>query len=279
MLSVGFALAACMGWGIADFIGGFKSRNVPTLTVMIISTLAGLCCLGSILVCSRSGLPQDPHLIWALPAGIFALGAMYLLYQSLAMGTMSLLAPVSATGVVLPVIWGIVCGDTLSGLQTTGMAAAFIGTLLAVTEFGRKSGRLRATRGIFHALGAAACAGFYFIFMDTAAHTHPLWATMILRVTIFVFLVPLVLATKSPVRIRTNDLSWIIFMGVVDVGAAFSFAAATSTGMLSIVAIISSLFPAVTVLLSTLIIRERLKPVQSSGVFLAIIGVVLISGF
>ena len=59
----------------------------------------------------------------------------------------------------------------------------------------------------------------------------------------------------------------------------FALAAATSTGMLSIVAIISSLFPAVTVLLSTLIIRERLKPVQSSGVFLAIIGVVLISGF
>ncbi len=327
-MSIGFAMAACLGWGIADFIGGLKSRDLPTLTVLIISNGVGVFLLAAILTCDLqvmgSGRPflNDPHLIWAVPAGITGIAAMYLLYRSLAMGTMSVLAPISATGVILPVIWGILSGDTLSGLKLTGMAAAFLGTMLAAMEKNKDNGKIKWTHGIQHALGAAICIGFYFILMDKACQTDPLWASMIMRTTTFIFLIPVILISRSPgfgrpiakdrlqnylifcfqntqsfkgfwkqvlpfrvfrssyfVTIPKSPLAIIIFMGVMDTLAAFAFALATRSGMLSIVAVISSLYPAVTVLLSAVIIREKLRAVQSSGVLLAILGVVLISGF
>ncbi len=284
-MSIGFAMAACLGWGIADFIGGLKSRDLPVLTVLIISNGVGVVLLGTILVGSGRSFSIDPNLVWAVPAGITGIAAMYLLYRSLAMGTMSILAPISATGVILPVIWGIISGDTLSGLKLTGMAAAFLGTILAAMEKSKDDGKIKWTNGIQYALGAAVCIGFYFILMDNACETDPLGASMIMRTTTFILLIPVILISRSPVSRRSikaipkGHLAIIAFMGVMDTLAAFSFALATRSGMLSIVAVISSLYPAVTVLLSAVIIRERFGRVQSSGVILAILGVVLISGF
>jgi drug/metabolite transporter (DMT)-like permease len=148
MLSIALSIAACFGWGIADFIGGFKSRELPTLSVMLIANITGIFCLVLIIGSSKSYLPYDVSLIWSAPAGFFGLVAMYLLYRSLAVGMISILAPVSATGVILPVVWGIICGDTLPGLQLSGMIMAFIGTLLAVMESGGEAGKVKTTRGI-----------------------------------------------------------------------------------------------------------------------------------
>lgn len=279
MISIGFAMAACMGWGIADFIGGLKSRDVPTLTVIILSNAVGLCVLGSILASSGRPFMDDPNLIWAIPAGLLGIGAMYLLYRSLAIGVMSILAPVSSAGVILPVIWGIYCGETLHTLTMTGILAAFLGIILATIEPGKKKGQIKWTKGLFHALGAAVCTGLYFILIDNASQNDPFWASMILRISTFIFLIPLILIVRSPVKIRKNHLPLIILMGVMDALASFSFALASNSGLLSIAAVVSSLYPAVTIVLSGIIIKEKMNKVQSSGVMLAITGVVLISGF
>ena len=278
MISIGLAMTACMGWGIADFIGGLKSRDIPTLMILIISNGVGLCLLGAILAGSAKPVTSDPSLAWAVPAGIVGIGAMYLLYKSLSMGTMSILAPVSATGVILPVIWGIINGDQLTVLTMAGMAVAFAGTLLAVMEPTKENHRSRWTKGFGHALGAAVCIGFYFILMDKASGTDPLWASMIMRSSTFAFLIPVILVARIPFALKARHLPVIVLMGMVDTMAAFAFAMAAQSGMLSIVALISSLYPAVTVLLSAVIIRERINRIQTTGVVLAIAGVVLISG-
>lgn len=279
MLPIVLALAASIGWGAADFIGGFKSRALPTLTVLLIANTAGILCLFGIAAAAGSSLPGDINLIWSVPAGGIGLLSMYLLYRSLAVGMISILAPVSATGVIIPVMWGVISGDSLSGLQLSGMIMAFAGTLLAVIKTGEKPGRVKTVRGLHLALGAAVCIGFYFIFMDKAAQNHPLWASMVMRCAAFVFLVPLIFVLRTPVAVGKRHLPWIILMGFMDAMAAFSFAAASREGMLSIVSILSSLYPLVTVFLSAVIIKEKLNKAQSSGVILAISGVVLISGF
>ena len=235
--------------------------------------------LGIIILLLNSPLPNDPLLFWAIPAGLIGVVAMFLLYRSLAVGTMSILAPISATGVILPVIWGIFFGDTLSGLCSLGIAIAILGSLMAVMENDPKRKKKKLTKGVGLAAGSAFLVGFYFITMDAACTHHPIWASMISRLSALIILTPLLFFTKNSVNIGKIHLPLILLMGAMDTMAAVCFAVAASKGMLSQVAVISSLYPAVTVILSTVITGERIQKIQFSGVVLAIAGVTLISAF
>jgi len=279
VLPVTLSIFACFGWGIADFIGGLKSRDLPTLSILMISSLTGTFLLGGILLLLKSPLPSDPLILWAIPAGFIGIAAMFMLYRSLAVGSMAILAPISATGVVLPVIWGIFFGDTLSGLCILGMVLAILGSLLAVMEYDTKRKSKKLTQGIGLAAGSAFFVGLYFITMDTACTHHPIWASMIMRSSALIIFIPLLLIKTVTVNIGKVQLPYILLMGAMDTMAAFCFALATSKGMLSQVAVISSLYPVVTIVLSAAITGERIQKVQFSGVVLALAGVTLISAF
>lgn len=277
MFPVTLAILACFGWGIADFIGGFKSRDLPTLSILFVSTLTGIFLLAGIIMVLGNPLPRDPALWWAIPAGLIGLISMFLLYKGLAVGTMAILAPISATGVIIPVIWGILCGDDLSGLQLLGIGSAILGSILATMEKQRNQKNKHLTKGIGFAVSAAVFIGLYLIFMDKAAAHHPVWASMIMRSATFLFILPILWLAKLPMGVGRIHLPVIIMMGIVDTLAAFSFAIATSKGLLSEVAVISCLYPAVTAILSAVIVKERIQRVQSLGVLFAFTGVVLIS--
>lgn len=279
VLPITLSILACFGWGIADFIGGLKSRTLPTVSILVISTLAGTVLLGVILWVLDLPFPHDPTLFWAIPAGPIGIVAMFLLYRSLAVGTMSILAPISATGVILPVLWGLFFGDTLSGLNLLGIGIAILGSIMAVMETDKKRNTKKLTKGIGLALGSAVFVGFYYITMDMACTHHPIWAAGIMRLSTVTLFIPFLLVKRVSVRIEKVHLPLILFMGVMDTMAAFCFALATSKGMLSQVAVISSLYPAVTVILSAVVAGERIRKIQSSGVVLAITGVMLISAF
>ena len=245
----------------------------------MISSLTGTFLLGGILLLLKSPLPSDPLILWAIPAGFIGIAAMFMLYRSLAVGSMAILAPISATGVVLPVVWGIFFGDTLSGLCILGMVLAILGSLLAVMEYDTKRKSKKLTQGIGLAAGSAFFVGLYFITMDTACTHHPIWASMIMRSSALIIFIPLLLIKTVTVNIGKVQLPYILLMGAMDTMAAFCFALATSKGMLSQVAVISSLYPVVTIVLSAAITGERIQKVQFSGVVLALAGVTLISAF
>ena len=139
----------------------------------------------------------------------------------------------------------------------------------------------RWTRGIDLALGAAVCIGLYFIFMDRACASDPLWASAVMRFTTFAVLLPVIALVRPSGRAAgprmVSYLPLIVFMGMMDTMAAFAFTLAASSGMLSIAAVVSSLYPAVTVVLSALVLGERLRPVQLAGVILAMAGVAVVS--
>jgi len=142
-----------------------------------------------------------------------------------------------------------------------------------------KRKKRKLTRGVGLAVGSAFFVGLYFITMDAACTHHPIWASMIMRSSTLIILIPLLFFTKTTIRIGKVQLPPLLLMGTMDTMAAFCFAVATSKGMLSQVAVISSLYPAVTIILSAIIMGERIQKIQLSGVLLAITGITLISAF
>jgi drug/metabolite transporter (DMT)-like permease len=142
-----------------------------------------------------------------------------------------------------------------------------------------KRKKKKLTKGVGFAAGSAFFVGLYFITMDAACTHHPIWATMIMRSSTVILFIPILFFTKVTVNIGKAQLPPILLMGIMDTMAAFCFAVATSKGMLSQVAVIGSLYPAVTIILSSVITGERIQKIQFSGVVLAIAGVTLISAF
>lgn len=277
MLALTLALTACIGWGLADFLGGLKSRTLPVLTVLLISGLAGLGLIVIIVGIRGEAMPRDPRLLWAVAGGFLGLVSVALLYKGMAIGTMSIVAPISATGVVLPVVVGISCGDTLNYLQGFGMAAAISGVMLASREkaAGKKGKPVAAGVGL--ALSAAVSIGAFFTVVDFASEADPFWAALLVRVSGLLFLAPVLMVARPKMKVDQPNLTAMLWLGVVDTVATCSFTVATTKGMLSTVSVVGSLYPATTVILAALVLRERLRSRQMLGVALAICGVGMIS--
>ncbi len=277
MIALSLSLAACLGWGLADFLGGIESRRLPTITVLMFSNLFGLALIGAIVGLRGASLPPPAAIRWAVAAGVAAIAAMFLLYKGLSRGKMAIVAPISATGVILPVVAGIACGESLAGFQSLGILAALAGSILAAR--GAKSGCSVSggEAGVVFAAGSAVAAGIFFILMDRASEADPYWASLLMRTSFGVFLLPILLAGRPSFRVGRVHLPGLIALGAVDCLASVAFAVATTVGLLSIVAVFSSLYPVVTVMLSMLILRERPGRVQMIGVALALAGVGMVS--
>jgi drug/metabolite transporter (DMT)-like permease len=277
VFALSLSLAACFGWGIADFIGGVKSRHLPTLTVLTVSNIFGVAMIFAIVCLRGIPMPEDPALWWAVAGGLAGIIAMFLLYKALAIGPMSIIAPISSLGAILPLAFGLTTGDELSTLQILGIPTVIAGTLLAVRETGEKSEAKTLAKGTWMALASALAVGCFLIIMDRASAVDPYWSALIMRSSYGIFLTPVVFILRPPLKVGRLHLPAIIALGIVDALAGFAFALATTVGMLSLVAVVGSLYPAVTILLSSVFLRERLQPVQYLGVTLALSGVVLIS--
>lgn len=205
------------------------------------------------------------------------MAAMFMLYKGLAVGSMAIVSPISATGVILPVMVGLACGERLTPIQATGILSAVVGTMLAarVRKSTPSSGRMAAGTGL--AVGSAVAVGAFFIFMDRASEVDPYWASLVMRICFGILIMLLLLAARPPLHLNRTDLTSLFTMGTVDALASVSFAVATTLGLLSIVAVLGSLYPVVTVLLSIVVLHERPACMQTIGVILALTGVVMIS--
>ncbi len=103
MLALSLSLAACFGWGVADFLGGLKSRQLSVFTVLMVSSIFGLAVILAIVLVRGVAPPTNPVVLWAVLGGFAGLGAMFFLYRGLSIGSMAIVAPISATGVILAI--------------------------------------------------------------------------------------------------------------------------------------------------------------------------------
>lgn len=275
MLSAAFALTASVAWGVGDYLGGVKSRVLPALTVMAASQPFGLAAL-ALLVAVRGRGPDGPEVAWACLSALLGTIGLAAFYRGMAAGAISVVAPIAAVAAGIPVIWGVVSGDRIGVLQGLGVAAALGGSLIVSLE--RHGQQTRVAAGVGWALLAMLCFGGYFVPMHAASAHDWLWPAFLFRCTS----VPLVWLAAASRRSLPRDvrphLAALVAVGLLDTGGNTVFAAASSThGLLSIVAVLASLYPVVTVLLARFLLGERVQRTQEAGVLIALAGVVLIT--
>jgi drug/metabolite transporter (DMT)-like permease len=277
MIAVWLALVACFGYGTSGFLSGIKSRDIPVLTLLLFTSIAGLVIFLIVLWVRGMPLPRDPNLLYAVLGGIFGVGGLYCFYRGLAVGAISIVVPVSALCVTLPVIVSLAYGEILNILQWLGIVLAFSGGMLISFEGNISDNTKRLAAGILPALGAALGFGAFFVVMDLAGTVDPLWAVVVSKLSYFLFLLPAVFLKRPPLKVNPIHIPAVVAIGLLDGIAALAYTTATTLGMLSLVAVISSLYPAVSLILAAIILKERLVGHQLIGVVLAISGITLIS--
>lgn len=268
------ALGAALCWGVSDFLGGLASRRLPVLGVLAATMPVGALGAAAAVLVVRPEAPGGTTVALAAAAGLAGLVGLLGLYRGMAVGAMAVVAPLSATAPLLPVTVGVARGERPGALQWLGAAVAVVGVLLLSREPGT-SRRLAA--GALFGVVAAAGFGTFFVALDAASDGGALWPALILRSTAALAVLVAVAAVRPPLPRDRSD-AWPLFVvGTLDMAANGLFAAASSRGLVSLVSVLASLYPAVVVLLAIVTLGERLTPLRAAGACAALAGAALIS--
>jgi drug/metabolite transporter (DMT)-like permease len=273
LFAAALALAAAASWGVGDFFGGLKSRSLNPVAILIVAQPIGLTLL-AIWVAVRGEGPPGSSVLWACLASVLGTTGLIAFYRGMAAGALSIVAPIAGAGAAIPVIWGLARGDHPSALQELGFVAALAGVVLASFERRPLTSRLAAGAG-WAAIAMLAFGGYY-IPMHAASHGDFLWAAFLFRLTSTTLIACSWLVLR-PRRARRADLPMLASIGVLDTGGNVFFAAASAKGLVSVVSVLASLYPVVTVLLARAVLHERVHRSQELGIALALAGIVLVS--
>lgn len=279
------ALVSAVLWGIGDFVGGLGSRRSTPLQTLVITTPAGL-----LLVLPFAFLVTGDAAGSAVPgilAGAFGSFGILALYAALSLGPMGVVSPVCAVlGAAIPVVVGLLRGERPGGLAYVGMALAVVAIITVGLEPESPtddSTHQRVTpRALGLAVGAGVGVGLFFTFVSFAPSGAGLWPVVFARTTSTVVLVALALVVaarrRTPLLPPTTQVRRLgVVAGGFDAWANGVYVIAVQTGMLSVVAVLGSLYPAATVLLARYVLAERLRPAQKIGMVTALVAAVLLA--
>lgn len=277
------ALTSSLLWGASDFLGGTLTRRLPATAVVLGSqavALAALVPLALLLGAEDPGRTVVPGLL----AGLVGPASLAAFYLALSTGTMGVVAPVAALGVAVPVAVGLATGESPSALQGVGIVVAVVGVVLACGPELSGAGRGGARPLL---LAAAAALGFGTVFVLLAEGSAGKGAGVgdvilvltVMRGTSVLLLGAVALLRRSAPRPRVGraDVPVLVLVGLGDVGANGTFAVASQSDLVSVTAVLASLYPVVTALLAWRVHGERLARVQVAGVAAAVVGVVLLA--
>ncbi len=277
MLAFALSLASSFSWGLADFYGGLLSRRIHVLAVLLISQSVGLVLAIAIVPLWDEGGLSASHCLLAAGAGAAGVAALGAFYRALAIGTMSVVAPIAAMGVAVPVAVGLFGGEQPAVVQLIGVALAVTAVVLIGREESIEEDSGSNRQSIALAVLAALGFGTFLTLVDFTAERDAAWTLAAVRIGGVSSLLIAVAALRPPLAVDRSAAPILIGIGALDVLANGLYAVATTKGLLSLVAVGGSLYPAVTILLAHRILGERLAPVQRIGVAMALGGVVLIA--
>jgi drug/metabolite transporter (DMT)-like permease len=273
MRSIGLALGASLSWGVGDFFGPLKGRTLGALRVLFYVQLGGLAMI-ALIVAIRGKGPTDATALLAIPAAISGTLGLYAYYRGIAVGAVSIVAPIAGVSAVIPVAFGIATGDRPSTWQWAGMATSLFGVFLASRE---NEGGGRVAAGVGLALLAALGFGGYFPPMHAAGNADFWWASLIFRLTSTCVILAAVAVRRPALGVPAVQIPVLALIGTCDMLGVLLFAAASTSGLVSITSVLASLYPIVTVLLARVVLKERVARSQEIGVVLTLTGVALIS--
>ena len=266
-------------WGVSDFLGGQQTRRLPVLGVLAVSQPAGLVLIALLIVLTGADPISAGKLGIAFLAGVASLGGLAAFYTAMAMGTVSVVAPIAALGVLVPVVVGLAAGESPAPIQLAGLVPAVAGVVVLSHEEtpehdeGARAARLSIALAVVAGLGF----GIFFIGLDAAAADRPGWAILAVRVGGITTVLAALLVSRP--RLDEVGAAWpvLVVIGVFDVSATVLFAFASTKGVLPVVAVGGSMYPAFTIALAHAVLGERLARLQWTGVFLALAGVAMIA--
>lgn len=274
MLAAPLALGASASWGFGDFLGGVKSRTLHPLAILAVSQPVGLAVLG-VVVAVRATAPPGAEVAWAAPAAVVGTIGLAAFYRGMAVGAISIVAPIAGAGAAIPVLVGVLRGDRPSLLQGVGFAAAIAGVVL--TSWERRPDESWFAAGAGFGLISMVAFGCYFVFLHQASGDDFLWPAFLFRVVSTSLVWVALLVLRPAVHGVGGAFLMLALIGLLDTGGNTLYAAASSYGALSVTAVLASLYPVVTVLLARYRLRERVHRLQELGIALTIAGIVLVS--
>ncbi|TYK51494.1 EamA family transporter [Actinomadura decatromicini] len=288
------ALSAALAYGVADFLGGAVARKSTTLKALVWCVPGGLVVVLAIALLAP-GSPALGPMACGFAGGLFGGTGLIAFYRALARGPMSVVAPVSAlAAAVLPVGVGVMRGERLDMSVLLGVLLCLVAIGLVSMESEKgDSGHVTAAAvpgwrrlldsGPLMAAVSGACFGIFYVLLKTAGDDAGLWPIVGARVgTLSIVVVALlaVLLRGSGLGPRMPGRTMIalaLLSGVLDAGANALYFLAAHRGMLSLAAVLTSLYPAITVLLARIAYSERLRVVQRVGMAVAVAGVALVT--
>jgi drug/metabolite transporter (DMT)-like permease len=263
------ALISSITWGSADFLGGIAARRVGALRVLTVSYPAGVVVLIPIAIWLLPGQLSGDVALWAIAGGAVGAVAMVLLYGALARGPMGIVSPLTAVmSAAIPVAVGLALGESLGWIAFVGMALAAVAVILVSRERGE---HLRASPlALGLALGSGVAIGLYLTVLGLAPADSGIWTATIARAVSSALVVGVALVWLRPRTV--THFPWLLALvaGSLDALANGVFQLAAQRGDLAVVAVIGSLYPAATVILARLILKERMSGIQATGVALAL---------
>ena len=278
MLAMVLALASSTGWGSADFLGGLATKRVPILVVAAVSQAVGLGFTLLVVLAIHRG-PGDLSVLWiGAIGGLLGAAGLSALYQGLAVGRMGVVAPIAALSGLVPVVVGLVVqGDRPQAVQVVGMVLAIGGVVMASRARDEAGPGRRLATGAGLALLAALLLGAMVVALDAGGDLDPIWTVFMVRVSSVAALWLFVAARRPSFSTVRPNLVALVGAGVLDNLANLLFVLAAARGLLSLVSVLGSLYPVVTVVLARLVLDERLARWQLIGVAAALCGVAMIS--
>jgi drug/metabolite transporter (DMT)-like permease len=278
-MEIALGALVALAYGSGDFLGGISAKRLPTVTVLLVSQSFGLAVALVLVVALRDARPAAHVFVLSAAAGVVAVVALGLLFRGLALGRMSIVAPLSAIGGgVLPVAWGLLRGERPSALALAGVCVALIAAAIVARGAEHDPAKTISPR-LELALGAGAGLGFgvVFILFAESSSGSGMWPVLIARcASVPVLAIAAVVLGHSP-RVPRADLAPVAGAGLCDVGANALVVLAVRRGLLSLVAPVASLYPATTVVLARLVLHERIGRQRAGGLALGLVGLALIA--
>jgi len=287
LLSPAFSLSAAASWGAADFSGGLATKRSSVFGVVAIAHGIGLIFMLLLAVLAGEHLSSKISLLWGIAAGSVGGAGLACLYKALAVGKMGLTAPLSAViSALVPIIFSFITAGFPRGLQLFGFLLAIVSIWLIATQSG--------SAGESAGLGLAVAAGFglggFLLFIKFAGTQTVFWPLVAARAASFVLMISILvqqhLFAGNQERSSTDPVSWrpapgvfryIFLAGILDSAANALYVAATQRGRLDVAAVLSALYPASTIILARVLLKERWSRLQSLGMVAALAAVPLVA--
>ena len=276
-MSIFLALCAAGVYGFADYFGGRASRSVSAIVVTVVGQSAGFVLLLTLVLLSGVPSPGASDWMWGGIAGIAGSTGLLAFYRAMGSGFMTVVAPISAvTTTALPVIIGLSTGERPGALALLGIPVAF-GAVALVSDVLGPNHRRAPRQVILLALVSGATFGSLFVILDHTSNDAGLWPVVAMRVASVPYMaIVMFLARRRPSDAKGN-LGIVLASGILDSAANALYLLAVNEGLMTIVAVIISFYPATTLMLATQLDKERIHRPQAVGLALAGVSLLMIT--